>query len=45
VLSIRPDDVYRTIKNVRTVEHPQHLMAGHRHRQIVPSRSLLGELL
>jgi len=28
-------DVCRTIKNVRTVEHPQRLMAGHGHRQIV----------
>ena len=35
-------DVCRTIKNVRTVEHPQRLMAGHGHRQIVACEHLSG---
>jgi hypothetical protein len=35
-------EVCRTIKNVRTVEHPQRLMAGHGHRQIVACEHLPG---
>ena len=35
-------DVCRTIKNVRTLEHPQRLMVGHGHRQIVACEHLSG---
>src|SRR5215831_6430741 len=36
-------DVCWTIKNVRTVEHPQRLMAGDGHRQIVACKYMPGQ--
>ena len=39
---INVGDVCRAIKNVRTVEHPQRLMAGGGHRQIIACKCMPG---